>query len=125
MAGLLAPHDPVIIDLPSSLAAAWLTPMLQQAVRRSHRVAWWQEAADATRCVKKCYGERKPAKKLFSGGLRQRPTQACGTNVRDSVTVLVGGVRADLAVVGHSDDSTDDHPTQKQHDYYQPSPGRS
>ena len=58
-------------------------------------------------------------------GLRQRPTQACGTNVRDSVTVLVGGVRADLAVLGHSDDSTDDHPTQEQRDYYQPSPGRS
>jgi hypothetical protein len=61
-----------------------------------------------------------------SGGLRQRPTQACGTNIRiNFATVLAGCMCADVALPERCDGSTDDHPKQKQRDYYQPSPGRS
>ena len=68
--------------------------------------------------------------------LRQRPSQVCDTNIQgDSAFVLRGGVRADLTVFGHSDDSAtflsrsdtsnDDRAKQKQRDQNQPTQGRS
>jgi hypothetical protein len=67
----------------------------------------------------RCPTNSKPA-------LRQRPTQVCDTNIQGgSATVLVGGVRADVAVPEHSDDSTDDQAKQNQRDQSQPGLGRS
>jgi hypothetical protein len=63
---------------------------------------------------------------MSNRGLRQRPTQVCGTNIKhDAATVLVGSVCADVAVPEHSDSSTDDHAKQDQRDHNQPRPGRS
>jgi hypothetical protein len=58
--------------------------------------------------------------------LWQRPSQVCDTNIEVySAAVLARGVRANVAVSEHSDDSTDDHAKQKQHDQHQPGPDRS
>jgi hypothetical protein len=72
---------------------------------------------------------------VLGNHLRQRPSQVCDTNIQgDSATVLRGGVRADLTVFGHSDDSAtflsrsdtsnDDRAKQKQRDQNQPTQGQ-
>ena len=50
--------------------------------------------------------------------LRQRSSQAFDTSIQgDSATVLRSGVRADLTLFGHSDDSYEDHAEHKGRDH--------
>jgi hypothetical protein len=64
-----------------------------------------------------------PSNKLV---LRQRPSQACDTNIQgDTATVLGSGGRADLTVFGHSDCSNEDSAKRKHRDHNQPNQGRS